>query len=96
MLEKLDEEIAELRAELDGADPARLADEVGDMLFVMANLARKLELDPERCLRHANAKFARRFGAVEAALAKQGRMPADASLEEMEALWQAVKQGEQD
>jgi len=72
VLEKLDEEVAELRAELPGADPARLADEVGDLLFVLANLARKLDLDPERCLREANAKFARRFGHIEAALAEEG------------------------
>ena len=61
------------------------------MLFVLANLARKLELDPEACLRQANQKFARRFAAVEAALAAQGRTADDASLEEMEAIWQQIK-----
>ncbi len=91
VLDKLDEEVAELRAELPGADPARLADEVGDLLFVLANLARKLDLDPEACLRAANAKFARRFGHIEAALAGQGRTPGEATLEEMEALWVAAK-----
>ncbi len=91
VLDKLDEETAELRAELEGADRARLQDELGDMLFVLANLARKLSLDPESCLRHANLKFARRFAAVEAALAAQGRMPAEATLAEMEAEWQAAK-----
>jgi ATP diphosphatase len=94
VLDKLDEEVAELRAELPDADPARLADEVGDLLFVVANLARKLRLDPEACLRAANAKFARRFGAVEAALAAQGRTPAEATLEEMETAWQAAKAAE--
>ena len=94
VLEKLDEEVAELRAELPGADKARLEDEVGDLLFVLANLARKLDLDPEACLRHANAKFARRFGAVEAALAARGMSPADAGLDAMEAEWQAVKREE--
>ncbi len=95
VLEKLDEETAELRAELAaGSDAARLADEVGDMLFVLANLARKLDLDPEACLRGANAKFERRFGAIEAALAAQGRSPDDASLAEMEAHWQAAKAAE--
>ena len=94
VLAKLDEEVAELRAELDGADPARLADELGDMLFVLANLARKLGLDAERCLREANQKFARRFGAVEAALAAQGRTAGDATLAEMESLWQAAKRVE--
>jgi nucleoside triphosphate diphosphatase len=91
VLDKLDEEVAELRAELPGADPARLQDEVGDLLFVLANLARKLKLDPEACLRAANAKFERRFGAVEATLAAEGRTPADATLDEMEAAWQAAK-----
>ena len=94
VLDKLAEEAAELRAELPGADPTRLADEVGDLLFVLANLARKLELDPEACLRGANAKFERRFGAIEEGLAAEGRGPADASLEEMEALWQAAKRAE--
>lgn len=91
VLDKLEEEAAELRAELPGADPARLADEVGDLLFVLANLARKLELDPEECLRAANAKFERRFTEVERRLAGRGLAPADAGLEAMEAEWQAAK-----
>ncbi len=91
VIAKLEEEIAELRAELPGADPARLEDELGDMMFVLANLARKLSLDPEACLRRANAKFERRFGAVEQALAARGETPAEAGLEAMEAAWQAVK-----
>ena len=91
VLDKLEEEAAELRAELAEADPARLADEVGDLLFVLVNLARKLNLDPEACLRGANQKFSRRFGAVEAALAAEGRTPAEATLAEMEAAWQAAK-----
>ncbi len=94
VLAKLDEEVAELRAELPASDPARLADELGDMLFVLANLARKLNLDPETCLRGANDKFARRFAAVEHALAAQGRTPADSSLADMEAAWHAVKTAE--
>ena len=96
VLDKLAEETEELRAELarPAPDPARLADEVGDMLFVLANLARKLEVDPEAALRGANAKFERRFGAVEAALAEAGRRPEQASLAEMEALWQAAKAAE--
>jgi ATP diphosphatase len=91
VLDKLDEEMAELRAELPAADPARLADELGDVLFVLANLARKLGLDPETCLRGANDKFARRFAGVEQRLAAEGRTPAEAPLAEMEAAWQAVK-----
>jgi ATP diphosphatase len=94
VLDKLEEEAAELRAELPAMDPARLRDEVGDLFFVLANLARKLELDPETCMRAANAKFERRFGSVEAGLAAEGRTPADASLAEMEALWQAAKRAE--
>lgn len=94
VLEKLEEEVLELRAELPGADPERLADEVGDLLFVLANLARKLHLDPEACLRQANAKFTRRFEGIEQRLEKAGKSPADATLEEMEALWNAVKQAE--
>lgn len=91
VLDKLDEEVAELRAELPGADPDRVTDELGDVLFVVANLARKLGLDPETCLRDANAKFTRRFNAVEQRLAETGLAPADATLDEMEAHWAAVK-----
>lgn len=91
VLDKLEEEAAELRAELPVADPARLADELGDMLFVLANLGRKLGLDPEAALTGANRKFERRFAAVEAALATRGISPADAGLEAMEAEWQASK-----
>ena len=94
VLDKLDEEAAELRAELPAADPARLRDEVGDLLFVLANLARKLDLDPEDCLRSANAKFERRFGAVERRLAARGLAPVDAGLDAMETEWQAAKAAE--
>jgi len=94
VLDKLHEEIAELRAELAGADAGRLADELGDLLFVAANLARKLGLDPEACLRDANTKFARRFEGVEQHLAARGKAAADATLAEMEAAWQAVKASE--
>jgi ATP diphosphatase len=94
VLDKLEEEATELRAELDSADPARLADEVGDLLFVLANLARKLNLDPEECLRQANRKFTRRFAGVEQRLADAGKLPAESTLEEMEDAWQAVKKVE--
>ena len=94
VLDKLDEEITELRAELPTADPARLADEMGDILIVAANLARKLGLDPEACLRHANDKFTRRFQAVEQRLASAGKIASDATLVEMEAEWRAVKDTE--
>lgn len=95
VLAKLDEEVAELRAELtsgaQNADRAGLQDEVGDLLFVLANLARKLDLDPEACLRGANAKFERRFGFVEARLAAEGFSPADSTLERMDGLWGEAK-----
>ena len=94
VLHKLEEEIAEVRAELPGSDPARLADEVGDVLFVAANLARKLGLDPEACLRGANDKFSRRFEAVERRVAADGLTLADAGLDRMETEWQAVKMAE--
>jgi ATP diphosphatase len=94
VLDKLEEEAAELRAELPAASRGRLADELGDLLFVLANLARKLDLDPEACLAGANAKFERRFTAVEQGLAAQGRSPQDATLEEMEAAWQCAKVAE--
>jgi ATP diphosphatase len=96
VLAKLDEEIAELRAELADADPVRLTDEVGDMLFVLANLARKLGLDPETCLRHANEKFSRRFNAMERDFEAQAKGLSELSLDEMEAGWQRVKAAEQD
>jgi ATP diphosphatase len=91
VLTKLDEEVAELRAELSDARPERLADEVGDLLFVLANLARKLDLDPEACLQQANLKFYKRFRAIEQAAAAKGKTLAEMSLEEMESEWQKVK-----
>ena len=91
VLTKLDEEVRELEAELPSADPDRLEDELGDMFFVLANLARKLKLDPEACLARANAKFTRRFEAVEQLLAARGLTPGDTGLAAMEAAWQDVK-----
>lgn len=91
VLDKLDEETAELRAELPEMDPAKVKDELGDMLFVLANLARKLGQDAEACLDGANAKFIRRFGYVEAALAARGKTPGESSLDEMDSLWNAAK-----
>jgi nucleoside triphosphate diphosphatase len=94
VLEKLDEEVAELRAELPTSDPERLADELGDLLFVLANLARKLDLDPETCLRQANQKFMRRFNKMEQNTASEGKTLVEMPLEGMEAEWQKVKQNE--
>jgi MazG family protein len=94
-LDKVEEEFAELRAEhAAGADRARLAEEFGDLLFALCNVARKLELDPEAALQAANRKFERRFRAVEARLAARGRTPAGSDLTEMDALWDAVKADE--
>lgn len=94
VFDKLDEETRETREALTGGDPVRIADEIGDMLFVIANLARKAGVDPEQALRGANAKFERRFRAVEARLAEDGRGPGESSLSEMDALWISVKAGE--
>lgn len=95
VLDKIEEEIAEVRAELDqGAPPARIEDEIGDLLFALANLARHLKIDPETALRGCNSKFERRFRSVEQSLAKKGKSPKEATLEEMEALWVEAKQQE--
>lgn len=95
VLDKIAEEVDEIKHEMaSGADPERLRDEVGDLLFACVNLARKLDVDPEGALRHGNRKFERRFRAVEDALAAQGRRPADATLDEMDALWDSAKRQE--
>src|SRR5471030_3470760 len=93
VIDEIEEELDELRAELTAGtiDQARVTDELGDVLFALANLARHCRIDPEAALRGTNDKFERRFRYLEAQLAKQGRKPADASLEEMEALWQEAK-----
>jgi ATP diphosphatase len=92
VLDKLAEETAELRAELEIADAARLEDEFGDMLFVLANLARKLHLNAEAALTAANAKFTRRFAYIEKTLAETGKTPADTTLDHMETLWTQAKE----
>jgi nucleoside triphosphate diphosphatase len=94
VLDKIVEEARELTEARDSLGPEERAEEFGDLLFVMANLARHLEIDPEAALRAANAKFTRRFRAIEAALAQDGRRPEDSTLEEMDALWNAAKAGE--
>lgn len=92
VLDKIEEEIRELRAEIAAQAPqARLTDELGDLLFACANLARKLDLDPEAVLRQANDKFERRFHRVEALLRDRDRTPGDSTLEEMDGLWDDVK-----
>ncbi|HEX6865712.1 MAG TPA: nucleoside triphosphate pyrophosphohydrolase, partial [Caulobacteraceae bacterium] len=94
VMDKLAEETAELQAEIDAGDQEKAAEELGDILFVLANLARKLDADPEDILRGANAKFARRFAFIEAELAKDGRTPDQSDLEEMDGLWNKAKEAE--
>jgi len=95
VVEKIAEEAAEIaEAHESGAPKDRLQDEIGDLLFALANLARHLGIDPESALRSTNSKFIRRFGQIEKALAVQNRTLAEASLDEMEALWQAAKLSE--
>ena len=98
VLGKLREEIAELEAELDRPDapPARVADEIGDLLFSCVNLARHVGADPEAALREANDKFERRFRRVEALLAAAGRTPEQASPDEMDRLWERAKSEERE
>jgi MazG family protein len=94
IFDKLEEEVAEVKAAIAGGDPAEIEDEVGDLLFVAANLARRLDIDPEQALRKANAKFERRFRAMEAAAAAEGVDFASLSLDEQEVYWQRVKAAE--
>ncbi len=95
MIDKLNEEMLELSAEVaKGGDADRLEDEMGDLLFVYANLARHMKIDPEAALRRANAKFRRRFGRIEEKLAAEDRKPEGSTLEEMDALWNEAKREE--
>lgn len=94
VFDKLDEEVAELRAEIAAGDLDKARGEVGDLLFVVANLARKLGVEPEDALRGCNAKFVRRFAFIEAELAKDGRTPEQSDLAEMDGLWNAAKAAE--
>ena len=92
VLDKIEEELGELREALAQEAPReKIAEELGDILFGYVNVARHLGLDPEDALRGCNAKFVRRFQEIEKALATEGRAPQEASLDEMEALWQAAK-----
>lgn len=94
VIDKIAEEARELREARDHLTQDEITEEFGDLLFVMANLARHLDIDPEAALRAANAKFTRRFRAIEAALAAQNRRPEDSTLDEMDALWDAAKAAE--
>jgi MazG family protein len=91
-LDKLDEELGELRNEVgEQGREAEIANELGDVLFCVVNVCRYLEVDPETALRGANAKFERRFGYVESRLHEQGRSTREATLEEMDKLWDEGK-----
>jgi len=91
VLAKLSEECAELVEEIDAGDQEKIEEEFGDLVFVMANVARHLKVDPESALRRANAKFERRFRGIEDALKAEGRTPEEATLAEMDALWDRIK-----
>ena len=91
VMEKLKEELAELAEARRGAAQPEIENEIGDLLFVIVNIARFLKVDPEQALRGTNAKFRQRFGYIERKLAERGKRPEDSNIEEMEALWQEAK-----
>jgi MazG family protein len=91
VLEKLHEELAEFDAARRGASQDEIEDELGDLLFVLVNLARFVKVDPEQALRRTNAKFRSRFGFIESRLGEQGRKVSGTSIEELEELWQQAK-----
>ena len=92
VLEKLKEEVAEFEEALANGDPERMSDELGDVLFAAINLARHANIEPEVALRSTNRRFETRFKWIETALSKQGKVFKDASLEELDALWDQAKE----
>lgn len=92
ILDKIEEEIAELREALQTGQPDKIKDELGDLIFALVNIGRHTGSDPEQALRGTNVKFRRRFGYIEQSLAAEKSSLEDASLERMEELWQAAKQ----
>jgi nucleoside triphosphate diphosphatase len=96
VLSKIREECDEIEAEIAAGDSEKAAGEIGDLLFAVVNLARHLDTDPEAALRGCNQKFVRRFAAIERALEAQGKRPQDATLAEMDALWDAAKTAERE
>jgi MazG family protein len=94
VVKKLHEEVGEMLAEIEAGDLEKARNEIGDVLFVVANLARTLDVDPEDAVRYTNAKFVRRFKYIEAKLAAQGKTPDESDLAEMDALWEEVKAAE--
>jgi len=91
IFEKLDEEVLELRAALDGRDQGEVEEEIGDLLFVIVNLARRMDVEPETAIKRTNRKFRRRFKFIEQQLKQKGRTLESASLEEMDELWNVSK-----
>ena len=92
VFDKLHEELDELRRAREAGDQAEIEGELGDLLFVLVNVARFLKVDPEQALRKTNAKFRRRFNHVEDRLREKGKSPAESNIAEMEELWQEAKQ----
>jgi nucleoside triphosphate diphosphatase len=94
VLDKIEEEAKEISSAIESGSQDEAAEEIGDLLFAVVNLARHLKVDPETALRAANAKFERRFASIERALVKQGKKPEQATLAEMDALWDEAKAAE--
>ncbi len=94
VLDKVEEEMKELRAEIAGGQTGRAADELGDLLFTLVNVARQLKVDPEDALRRMTLRFAKRFGAIERFASETNRAVSDLTLAEMESVWQAAKREE--
>ena len=94
VIDKIEEELNEIKGELEHRDRKRIEEEIGDLLFAVVNLARHLRIEPEAALHAANAKFSRRFRSVEQQLVSDGKRPGEASLEHMDTLWNAVKRKE--
>ena len=91
VLEKIEEEISELRTEIKNENTAQIEGELGDLLFALANLARHMKIDPDTALRSTNMKFRKRFGYIEKSLSEAGKTLSEANLEEMDALWNEAK-----
>ena len=94
VMHKVDEELSELKEAIESDDQEHIAEEFGDLMFVMANLARKLKIDPDACLRSANQKFIRRFNFIEKSLHTKSKSLAEATLDEMDYLWNSAKRQE--
>ncbi|ODN66776.1 MazG nucleotide pyrophosphohydrolase domain-containing protein [Methylophaga muralis] len=91
VIAKIHEELDEVAAELDDADPKKLQEEIGDLLFAITNLARHLNIDPEQAIEQCNQKFLRRFKYIETQISQQGKSMQTASLDELDALWDEAK-----